>query len=272
MGHYVKKTVTGYKESAQTDATHYIQTIEEFNNSVLDKKRVRTELKNVLTSLPLRESELLSKHEQHIRQLQEEYEQQLFEECERSKKLQDELDAMTTAKTASDELNRNLIRIAKERANAARGITPKAKKDGYLLLSVKQVRDYQEIRHDWEMYNKQPSAYRKKHRFTPIERLPRKAWKLLIQTPYDIGASINAVQQQIIDELQVGIFPDIGISGIADNDFMPTGNDSPCIAYKYFFQANLKASLWEVEVYTTADVIVPECRRQYLKPGRKNGR
>ena len=272
MEHYVKKTVTGYKEASQTDATHYIQTIEEFNNSVLEQKRVSIELKNALDSLPLREAEFSKKHEQHIRQLQAQYEQHLLEECRRSKKLQDELDAMTSAKTASEELNRNLIRIARERSNSVRGISPKAKKDGYVLLSIKQVRDYQEIRHDWEKYNKQPSAYRKKHRFTPFERLPRKAWKLLIQTPYDIGLSINSVQQQIIDELQAGIFPDIGISGITDNDFMPTGNDSTCIAYKYFFQANLKASLWEVEVYTTADVTVPECRRQYPNPGRKNGR
>lgn len=68
MGHYVKKTVTGYKEASQTDATHYIQTIEEFNNSVLEQKRVSIELKNALDSLPLREAEFSKKHEQHIRQ------------------------------------------------------------------------------------------------------------------------------------------------------------------------------------------------------------
>lgn len=271
MGLYVKKTVTGYRESQPVEATHYIQTVGEFKNSILDLERTRTELKNTLDGIPLREAEIRESYKLHERQLREQHELQISEELDQIKRLQEELDKIASAKTASDELNRNLIRIMRERANATRGISPKAKEDGYLLLSIRQVRDFKEIRYDWELYNKQSPTYRKKHRFTPIERMPVKVWKLLIQTPYDIGLSINAIQEQVLGDLKAGILADLGVSDIEEHDFMSLENDFPNVAYKYFFQANLKAALWEIELFTMADITVPDCRRQYVNTRRTHG-
>jgi len=88
------------------------------------------------------------------------------------------------------ELNINLKRIAKERANADRHLKPKKEHTGYVVVSSME------------------KAYRyRSGRGTEVVSL----WETVVQTPYEIGFSEEVARKQILEELRNEIMRDIGI-------------------------------------------------------------
>ena len=187
-------------------------------------------------------------------------------------------------------LHKNLLRIMRERANQARGIKPKKEHDGYIVLESRQwVEKYTEETWDTEEHKKifNNTAKRKdaiRNGYLRIEHKTANVWKSVIQTPYDASLPIRQIRDRVEDDdlWNGGILDDIGCTGMCENkdngtymDFGKTdeGYDINGL-YKWLFKANYRTGLWEMEIFTTKSLRVPEHRRPPRRmkeqcPGRK---
>lgn len=146
----------------------------------------------------------------------------------------------------------NVYRIMRERANAARGIVPKKSHDGYLVLSSRQwIERYPAI------------VGGKKIQCSTV------VWKSVLETPYDVALVANRIGKQIENDLRT-IVNDIGCHCmVSDKDngrykiSMEKIENSreKNVLYKWGFVANFKSRFWQLEIYTTQGLTVPEsCR------------
>ncbi len=184
-------------------------------------------------------------------------------------------------KTAMDEaeklknLNKNLMRIARERANQARQITPKKNNDGYLVLESCQWQE--RYKHDFtkEEYAQLSDDIKRRYPDGYYEKRTASVWRSVVQTPYDASLPLNQIRSQIEDDdlwrSGHGILREIGCSmmsknennGIYSRGFDGEGKEVNRL-YKWEFKANYRSGLWEVIIYTTKSLRVPPERRPYL--------
>ncbi len=146
----------------------------------------------------------------------------------------------------------NVYRIMRERANAARGIVPKKAHDGYLVMSSRQ----------WiERY---PAVIGGKKM-----QCSSAVWKSVLETPYDVAVAADQIGKQIENDLRT-IVSDIGCHCmVSDKDngrykiSMEKIENSreKNVLYKWDFVANFKSGFWQLEIYTTQGLTVPESRR-----------
>ena len=141
-------------------------------------------------------------------------------------------------------LNDNLKRIAKERANAKRGLTPKKERSGYIVLSSVQ--------------------YKEHHKNGVAD-----VWRSVLQTPYDASLPYEQIGDDIWLELYRGVLKSIGIfymQNRTDNGIYRIWTDindegekqEVCGLYRWSFKANFVHNLWEMTMYHTKSLHVPE--------------
>lgn len=188
-----------------------------------------------------------------------------------------EKEALAKAELVNEELkkqealNRNLKRIARERANAARGITPKKNHDGYLVLSSRQWVEHYDYKLSEEEYNAKPEEFKACHRFPYTEHRTADVWKSILQTPYDASLPLNQIRGLVEDDdlWDNHILRDLGCSEMNASDINglyhtfdqdDQGHEYNGM-YKWNFIANYKSGFWELEIYTTKNLRVPEHRR-----------
>lgn len=135
--------------------------------------------------------------------------------------------------------NDSLQRIMRERANKDRELRPKKEHDGYVVLVSQQ-------------WNEQGKAI---------------YWKSTIQTPFDATIPYAEVCAPVMRNLDNGVLYDIGCrmrSSEAENgvyrEFKGDGEETCNGMYKWRCRANFKTKLWELDIYTTAPITVPEYR------------
>lgn len=132
------------------------------------------------------------------------------------------------------DLNWNLKRILREKANAKRGLTPKKLHSGYNVLFSSQYK---------EMYRDH------------MVRKPISTWKSTIQKYYDASISLEDIEKDIWTELSSRVLVDMGITVLRHID--KYGKDvfeeyhDECVLYRYEYRANYKSGLWEVIIWTT---------------------
>lgn len=164
-----------------------------------------------------------------------------------------EQDIMKREQAISGELAsaQNVYRIMRERANAARGITPKKQHDGYLVLGSRQ----------WEE-KYQSVVAGKRMQCSDI------VWKSVLQSPYSAGIPIDQIKELIEGNLRDSIANDLGCDYMVEckqnGRYKSTKDRMGCERnglYKWAFQANYRSQLWEIEIYTTKNISVKESRR-----------
>lgn len=169
-------------------------------------------------------------------------------------------------------LNRNMMRIMKERANQVRGIKPKKNHDGYIVLESRQwTQKHTEETWDTEDHEKSYADNRGvaiKKGYLKIEHKEAKVWKSTLQTPYDASLPLAQVRDRIEKDLGY-VLNSIGCEsrlkpeyngkyydfGINEEGYPMNG------MYKWQYKANYKMGLWEVEIFTTKSLRVPDYRR-----------
>ncbi len=178
----------------------------------------------------------------------------------------------------AEDLNRNLLRIMKERSNAERGIRPKKEKDGYIVLESRQWYERYQVavwhpEVDPDMFRKteegRSEALRKKLvRFEPHTAV---TWKTIIQTPYDVSLPKESVEDLIEEEI-VKVLAEMGCLKSNSRKLNGTfrsfgiGPDGHHIngRYRWVYRANYRSGYWEVECYTLKALDVPihrQCER-----------
>lgn len=179
-------------------------------------------------------------------------------------------------------LHRNMMRIMKERANQARGIKPKKGHDGYVVLESRQwteryteeVWDTQDHKDRYD--NPENRAYALKHGYLRLDHKTAEVWKSVVQTPYNSSLPIKQVRERIEDEIG-GVLEDINVASRLKPEYNGTYYDFGTNKdgyevngmYRWKYKANYRAGLWELEIFTTKSLRVPEHRRP---PQRIKGR
>ena len=188
--------------------------------------------------------------------------------------LQDELEQVRAELQNEKNLHRNMMRIMKERANQARGIKPKKEHDGYVVLESRQwterytedVWDTQDHKDRYD--NPEDRAYALKHGYLRIDHETAEVWKSVVQTPYNSSLPIKQVRERI--EAEIGaVLQDINVETRLKTEYNGTyynfGTNEDGYEkngmYRWKYKANYRAGLWELEIFTTKSLRVPEHRR-----------
>ena len=181
--------------------------------------------------------------------------QQLRQAQTENHRLNEEKNEIQSALQQQERLNANLLRISRERANAARGLKPQKERSGYVVLSSTQA----------------------------VERVSKSrnagVWRSVVQTPYDASLPLETVRPQIAQELKEKIFGRLGIVYMA-NDLengkivtVLSGREgtmiADCAIYRLTYRVNYRAGLWEMVWHTTKELTVPEEFRPAEKKKRQ---
>lgn len=189
--------------------------IESYKNDMLEKK-----FKEELQNIQKLKNEQISENEKSIAALTEQLKHQ-------------------------KELNDNLLRISKERANAKRGLKPKKERSGFIALSLEQY------------------VYVMKS-FGNTKDIP--CWKVRIQTPYDSSLEYSKVQSLMHDNNKYLLGRCLGVSILWSNNRMKeisVGDidellKDKTIVFNTKFRANIKQGFWEVDYLVNKIVNIPD--------------
>lgn len=291
MGFYAKKTLTGYRKidggAADQDAEYYVETVEEHEESLRWLKKAQEAAHYARESVQkekkraAKEAERADSAERQIQQYAaqagkrvSEAERAVVERDERITFLEEEVDALKKQLQSEKFLHRNMMRIMKERSNQSRGITPKKAHDGYIVLESRQWTErYKEDLWDTEDHKERYDTPERrgaavKKGYLKIIHKVAETWRSTIQTPYDASLPIGQVKSRIeeeigsvLEDLNVesrlkgehnGVYYDFGIN---EDGYKKNG------MYRWKYRANYRANLWELEIFTTKSLRVPENRR-----------
>ena len=170
-------------------------------------------------------------------------------------------------------LNVNLVRIMRERANQARGIRHKKNHDGYIVLGSRQwTEKYTEEVWDSEEHaekygNGEYRSHAIKQGYLRLEKKMVNTWRSIIQTPYSASLPVEPVRARVKKEIGK-VSADIGVEYHIDeakkdncHDWqIPDYEECANMLYRAQYSANYKTGFWELTIYTTKSLRVPENR------------
>ena len=227
------KNIAGYHELKDDDGKHgaeyVILTVDEYDKMVRDYE-------NLHKKMCQNKIEYEKEKERIISELQKKVDE--AEQCQAD---------MEKEISIIKKRDNNLIRITKERSNAARGLSPKKKHNGYLVLQTEQWKDGKHV-----------------------------AWRSVIQTPYPSSIPKEQIYSKIMDEdfwNDENVFGALGIVSMRTEGFkgkyesfgMNEEGYEKNGCYNWLFKANYMTGLWEVVIFTTRSITVPEQYRPVAK-------
>lgn len=232
--------MVGYKAvqggHSDPECTHVIMALEEYNellqeisDAVDDGKRAKDEAGRAAATS-------VANAEKAVKKIQENAAQEIAQ-------LKKKVETERAGKEYQIGLNQDFKRIARERANADRGIKPKKERSGYVVLSSRQKKyKYKENRHDMaEVY----------------------LWETVIQTPYVVSFTAEQAMtetQELFarDEQGHWLIGRLGIAGEYGGKYEDMLDDPRCATWKDYniivekiFNANVKAGYWEIIITHT---------------------
>ena len=178
MARFVKDGAFGYKAvpggQSDPECTHVILTLKEYDKLLQEKARAEQEARSTKYSAE-REIEEAKRAARYTAQKAAEEARQTVAGIESA------LAAERAESAHQRALNVNLLRIAKERANADRKLKPKKEHTGYVVVFS------EEIDHQYKDGNRH------------VKRVL--LWKTVIQSPYVVDFPEAQVREQILEEL-----------------------------------------------------------------------
>ena len=172
MAEFVKKTVVGYKAAggqSDPECTHVILTKSEYDKSVWELELAQRKVSDMQREA---RSQVIRAQDEATRQIRQKV-------AEANAAIDKSNQAVLKAHGKIEylqELNENLLRIARERANADRKLKPKKDHTGYVVVSSaeKEYR-YKSNRRDYETVM---------------------LWETVLQTPYSIDFTEEQAREQ----------------------------------------------------------------------------
>ena len=232
--------VGGYKAvqggHSDPECTHVIMTLEEYNELLQEIRDAAADGKRVKDEAARAAAASAANAEKAVKKIQADAAQKIAQ-------LQNIVETERAGKEYQIGLNQDFKRIARERANADRGIKPKKERSGYVVLSSRQKKyKYKENRHDMaEVY----------------------LWETVIQTPYVVGFTAEQAMtetQELFarDEQGHWLIGRLGIDGEYGGKYEDMLDDPRCAAWKDYniivekiFNANVKVGYWEIIITHT---------------------
>jgi hypothetical protein len=248
MSEFVKKTMIGYKEvpggQSDPECTHVILPLKEYDGLLQKISQAEQETRNEKRRAEEEKRDSLNREQQTIQKAN-----QVIEKWMKA------LEKEKAESAYQKGLNENLLRIARERANADRKLKPKKEHSGYVVVvSAEKI-----------------------YRYKIGRRLESvKLWETVIQSPYSIEFPAKQVKRLILEEF----FPETGeweaarlgierwVAGdyedflsAADKDEELMQQNTALTGYRSF-RANYRAGYWEmILVHTRPLEVVPKDMR-----------
>lgn len=188
--------------------------------------------------------------------------------CEEYDGLREHLSEQTKKAISQTFLNAELLRISKERANAARDIRPKKTSDGYLILRAEQYTEHVKEEVPEEGFEAMDLEWLRKNKKIKTEKRTVPAWKTIIQTPYDAEIAYDAIAEEIYEDINNHRLRDCNCDGFVKPEFngdtdtiLHLMNESDeNLIYRWRFIANYTSRQWELHVYTLHPFTVQDFR------------
>lgn len=238
----VYKTFTGgySKEKDGKEATHVILTVEEYNKLIRDLRDAQNDKRRAE-----------DKAERDIRDYKAKANNIIREEREANQKsleaLESDLKGARVEIDRLNDLNANLNRIMRERANAKRGLKPKKEHHGYLVIDSQQ--------------------YKYTH-WSKGKSLDLNCWKVRIQSPYDSSIPYDTIVKDITNDLieligsELGLKKSFGdLKKFSYNEVQELWENDFNFIFRTSYKSNVKGGFWEVEYLVKSSIIVPESMR-----------
>lgn len=240
----VYKSVMGYKpENEKNSATHVILSVDEYNQLQRQVSGLELKLKDTIANSKRELNDLTEKANQIIKDNNNKANKMLQE---RTESFQNDLDNANNEIDRLNDLNSNLLRISKERANSKRGLVPKKEHHGYIVLDAQQ---YNYI-----------FRYNVGKRINTVN-FP--CWKLRIQSPYSATIPYKTIIKDIRDDLIKLFGSSLKVKSIIDVDtytidkFQEEWKDKPNFIFKTTYKANVTSEFWEVEYLVKESITIP---------------
>lgn len=244
MGYYAKKTLTGIKECAETEADYYVQSVSEYDESCNAYSKIKSELDDqterygrlcdTVQMLQYQWEQKNKANEKDMWDKMQKLYEQLNEKDDVIEKKEREIARLKEDLQNAESLNQNLKRIARERSNAKRGVKPKKERSGYIMLYCNQYR---------QKYGKNNYA---------------NTWHCRIQTPWDASLNLNEIGKTMYNDLSQALYA-MGVRTIQPVDKDGEYQDwDDCVLYRKSFAANYRSGYWEFDFYVNRLLKVPE--------------
>lgn len=242
MSEFVKKTMMGYREvpggQSDPECTHVILTVEEHAKLL---RKISAAEQQARTTRYEADREI----EEEKREANRKAQQAAYEADQAIEEWKKALDVERAESAHQRALNANLLRIAKERANADRKLRPKKEHTGYGVVTFRE----------------------KEYRYKVGNRHWRetKLWETVIQSPYTIDLPEELARKQIMDDLLgPGEYLDGLVCRIGINTFYPGSYENfeydqeqrekpedQNVMLEPHLQANGRYGYWEVVFFHT---------------------
>lgn len=240
----VVKGLTGYsKEKENKPATHIILTVSEYDNLLNQIKQAEIKTEQIKQQAKKEVNQYIKQANYAIEKIQKETQEEI-------KTINDSLEASKIEIKRLNDLNSNLLRIMKEKANSERNRKPKKQRNGYLVLNSIQY-----------TYNFYFENGRKKYSVS----LP--CWKTYIQSFYDCSIPFTTVEKEIKKDLTNSFGKKLNIDAIYDlknvseKELYKHWNTEENFVFKTNYKQNIKSGYWEIEYLTSKSIQIPEDMR-----------
>ena len=240
----VVNSVFGYRDpKAGEDFTDIIFSKNEYNQNLQDKRNLQDEIEKLKRAHNSELDTCMRNCDKEIAKINAESDKRVAEAQNETNKQKNKADSF-------ENINKNLIRVATERANAKRELTPKKQHIGYVFLSVE---DY--------IYNCECVV--KDSKKTMMLKLP--CFRIRLQSPYDVALEQKAVKDLIYNDFLNKIMHKINVDSVYRKDFggcvanevRKVWSDTETFMFKLVYKANFQKGLWEVEFFARDMPVVP---------------
>lgn len=240
----VYKGMMGYKpENEKNKATHVILSVDEHNALQREITNLEYKLNNNLKSYKQEIEKERQKANESIESIKKQAQ-------ERIKSIQRDLDSAKVEIDRLNDLNANLKRIMRERANAKRGLKPKKVHHGYMVL------DSQQYNYIFRYYVRGRAN---------SDNFP--CWRVRIQSPYDSSIPYNTIVKDIRNDLIKVFGASLDVQSVMSvddksyDDFKKDWESDKNFIFRTSYKANIRSGFWEVEYLVKSSITVPEDMR-----------
>ena len=245
MAEYAKKTPMGYKvlpdNSSVREATHVVLTKEEHEQLLQEKRSLEWNLQSQRNELTAQLQEVKDDAFQRVSAAEA-----TAKQCARE--METKLARTQQIADYWEQLNEDLLRISKERANADRNLRPKKQHTGYVVLASAEKERRYEV----------PNKLKMEHAML---------WETVIQTPFSVDFTEEQVRQQTGTEEALLLLQRIGITADHSADCEKNGMNEVLkgpgktgnVILSRFLRANFRAGYWELTLlYNKSLGLVPK--------------
>ena len=235
--------LTGWREEDDRHAaTHMLLSMKEYEALCHERDKAIQDRKRIIKEANDYKAAAESQASADIADIRKKASEKILELCMRAEKAEAEAERQM-------DLNKNLLRITRERANAKRGLQPKKKHPGYRFSGK-------------IMQTKTVSGHDKRN-----GTLYSEVWTATLETPYDATIPIHQIRDKIFVDLKCedGILDKLHIcywlfEGRPElwkgsyEDAMKDNENKENYLFDYKFLANPKTNLWEIRIMTTKPI------------------